>query len=542
MNNGQMKFIVKEKHIESGLNASRKNKICYSILMIIIFNFASLASYCGTTSVPIVFYENTYLCKSSSTKMKNSQNNFEFDIKCKKEFVCNEENKEGIDFILDKSTSRRSFISDYNIYCDTNKISLLGVGFFLGGVIGLLLHPSVISWIGSLPTIMCSLTIFALSSLIIVFVKNYYVGLFFFSMILLSNVLIVSMPYYITEMVKPEHRSIFMGINLSSLGLSGLYSNAIIYYFNDFHILFLINVGIVIIAIIMMKFLMVESIRTSFIRGNFLQIRDDLEYMAKLNSSTEEFIQWRDMVYAESEDHLSQLSMEKEDKNKYHLINFFSLFKIKSQLKNFAFFTLANFVNQYNLLFLQLEVKKSTNVIFTSNFSYIMDICGFYFGMFIIEWNLTKRWTSCVLLNLICGGLYISSGVIKLHDSFSYLFELNRFFNSAYFTALFTYNFEIYPTLIRATASSMNRTISRTLNFWTPYLMIKHDVLSYVFVGSMNLLSALLLVVLDIPETKGKVIEEFPIEFREKEIEISKEDTEDQYSSLQNKKTSTNEK
>src|SRR5690349_638211 len=103
--------LLREKHLEVGMIASRKNSSRYSFIMILIFMLGNLASNCSVSAIPILFYENTYLCKNTKS---------EFTIRCKKSFVCN--HKINQDYILDISKSRKSFISDYDIYCSKTKI------------------------------------------------------------------------------------------------------------------------------------------------------------------------------------------------------------------------------------------------------------------------------------------------------------------------------------------------------------------------------------------------------------------------------------
>ena len=152
-----------------------------------------------------------------------------------------------------------------------------------------------------------------------------------------------------------------------------------------------------------------------------------------------------------------------------------------------------------------------------SSIAFLIDIGGYIFASFVIECPIFKRKLSFILLNFIGFTFYLANGIIIFFTEFSYLIYLNRFINSSYFVVFQTYNLEMYPTLIRPHATSVNRLLSRIINVWTPTLMVNVRPAAYFLICSFMLTCGIFLITAGIEETKGKVIQEFPEEFQEVE-------------------------
>jgi hypothetical protein len=527
----QNNFTFPEKHVEQGLSITRSNSNKYSVIMICLIIFTTLGAHSIMSALPLFLYEDTYLCKLENSSIL-------FTEICKKSFVCDVKNKINIDYILDKNRSMRSLISDYDIFCSDTKITLFGISFFIFGSIGVIINPYLIKSIGTLNDICLNVFTNGIFYLLLLLIKNYYVGLICFSLMMTNQViLIITIPFYIVEMSKPKQRSTFMCCFLIMMSISGLFCNMIAYLTNSYNKLLIALVAILVVSPIFLKLFLVDSIRSLYIRGRYKEVLDNLEYIAKVNNSSNEYFKWKETLLKEhgnNHRHISYINEENKENSRHHSvssvnsvneqasdklkeINFWSIWCIKSQVKNIILFTLASFINQFNLLFFQLEMKKTDNFFRDTSIAFVIDIFGYIFGGLIMECPIFKRKITFTMINFFGFATCYANGIVLIFSHFTYISFVNRFNNSAYFIVFQTFNFETYPTLIRSHATSVNRLLSRICNVWTAIIMVNVRPAAYFFIGSFMLAVGIFLVCADVQETKDKVIEEFPIEFKDKQ-------------------------
>ena len=223
--------------------------------------------------IHVLLYENTYLCKDASSQ--------KFSKICTKDFVCNQKNIQGVDYILDQSKKINSLITDYDIYCSNVKITMFGISFFVFGSLGIIINPYIIKTIGTLDSIFYNILGYGILFIILALVKNYYVGIIVYCLMMaIFIILITTIPFYIVEMSKPSFRSVFICLSLTMMAVCGLMCNLITYLTGDYNITLYICSCISFISLIFIKIVLVDSVRSNFIRGRFKQIFIDLEKIA----------------------------------------------------------------------------------------------------------------------------------------------------------------------------------------------------------------------------------------------------------------------
>ena len=91
---------------------------------------------------------------------------------------------------------------------------------------------------------------------------------------------------------------------------------------------------------------------------------------------------------------------------------------------------------------------------------------------------------------------------------------INRIFVSAGMTVILLFNFESYPTLLRATSTSMNKFFAMVFNIFTPYLITHSRLLMFLLISMLFFVGSYL--VLKLSETQGKKLKELPPEMTDK--------------------------
>lgn len=499
---------LSEKQIEAAINSSRSNRYTYSILAIILLFLGNIGGYLALTSIPILMYEPKYLCYSKVTK--------EFTLECGVEKVCLKINQLGTDYIIDPETVNvRSLITAFDLYCSKGKKIVLGTSYFIGGMIGIILIPFFISWMGCLNTIVLGYLLFFLSGGLLSFINNIIIVMILYIIFHISlNLIMTCVPQYLIEMTEPKHRSFFIGIQFLSVGFSGYLSVLISYYTLDYRYVLVAGSAVCLIFGILTKIFLVDSIRTSFIRGKQYDILKDLEYIAKVNQSQIEYRVWRDQNINRG----AILHKPTNDDKKYNYPSFMSIWKYKSQIKLIVLFSFVSFLANYGLLLIQFEIKKQDDFFSSLAIAFSSDIVGVVIGCGSTEIPALKRKISFMMIIFSLIVSYFCNA-IAYSQHYTGMFILMRIFAYAIFSNYTIYNFEIYPTMIRPTGVAINRIFARVFNLWTPYLMISFPRTGYIL--GVFFCAAILgmTCIFPVEETKGEVIREFPkevIEEREK--------------------------
>ena len=509
-------YHLSPKQIETAISTSRKNHCTYSILMITLFFLANTSSYISLTSIPIFYYEPQYLCSDQFGS---------FTKQCSKSFICNDTHIRGYDYIdSPNNEDLRSFITGLNIYCNKPKTVFLSTCYFIGGLIGIILIPFLVSSIGCLNTIVLGYLVFFISSCFLSFITIYAMFVIMYILLNMSlSFLITCVPQYIIEMVDPTHRALFICLNFLSFGFSGYLSTLIAYKTKDYKYVIAASAAITLVIGVVIKFVLIDSVRTNFIQGKQKEIIRNLEYVAKMNKSQLEFKVWKD---TQSQSQLKQyhnnISSSSTSNNKYNAVSFLSIFKYSSQNKLIILFSLVSFSVNYALLLVQLEITKHNKFFTALAWAFTCDIIGLVIGCFSAEISVLKRKYSFLSINIALIVTYFIAG-ISFNKQYTIMFIVHRVFVYALFGNYTLYNFEVYPTMTRPIGVSINRIFARVFNLWTPYLMISAPRWGYFLGVVFTGIIIAMIFLFELPETKNEVIKEFPREV-EKDVIGKKND------------------
>jgi hypothetical protein len=237
-------------------------------------------------------------------------------------------------------------------------------------------------------------------------------------------------PQYIIEMVDPTHRALFICLNFLSLGFSGYLSTLIAYKTNDYKYVIAASAAITLVIGVVIKFVLIDSVRTNFIQGKQKEIIRNLEYVAKMNKSQLEFKVWKD-----TQSQLKQCyntSSSSSTNNKYNAVSFLSIFKYSSQNKLIILFSLVSFSVNYALLLVQLEITKHNKFFTALAWAFTCDIIGLVIGCFSAEITVLKRKYSFLLINIALIITYFIAG-ISFNKQYTIMFIVHRVFVYALF-------------------------------------------------------------------------------------------------------------
>ena len=522
----------KSKKLEEGMKSSRQNSSLYLIIVSIIFIFSNIAALTPLTGIPVFFYNHKYLCKNG-----NSNN---FNSICSQKFICSNNKKLNIDYIIDKKydANLHSFITTFNIYCSRTKIVFLASSFFIGQLIGTIIYPYFISFLGIINTLSLNYFLIFLSYLIMAKYNYYYIALFFYNISSLSfQICMLSFKQYIVEMSEPSKRSIYLLFNLLSQIFSGFFVVFVSYITLDYNYLLIFSSFICIIGAILLKIFVVESIRILFVKGKIQELMENLEYISKINKSKQYFDEWKKNNLNIFYNNLNNLNINDENTNplidKDNLnnneilinkdnvdddiylneneINYVSIWKYPSQVKLIILFSFATFYVNYSLVLAQFEISKQNKFFLSLLEGYTCDMVGYFFGILITELKNYSRNVCFLFLTFLLSLIFLIHSIFYYkHNQFLFIFF--RIFINSLDANFNLYNFESFPTLSRSIGVAINRIFGKFFNIWTPLLMINFPKFGYLCGLFFGVILFLLSIFLSPKEEKNHMINEFPIE------------------------------
>ena len=517
----------KTKILEEGMISSRRNSSLYLIVVSIIFIFANIAAITPLTGIPIFFYNHKYLCKESNSLKQ-------FNIRCSRNFVCSNNNKLNIDYILDRknNVNLNSFITSFDIYCSPIKRTLLASSFFFGQLIGTIIYPYLISFFGIINSLSLGYFTIFLSYLIIAKYDTYFITIISYIISSLAfQICMIGFKQYIVEMSESSKRPIYLLFNLLSQIISGFFVVLISYLTLDYKYLLLISSVICILGVILVKLYVVESIRILFVQGKIEKLMENLEYISKINNSKQYFDEWKrnnkDIFFNNNSlnnenldpliDKNNDISNNSEKLKKYNSsdlneLNYLSIWKYPSQVKLIILFSFATFYGNYSLVLSQFGVGKQKKFFFSLLEGYFCDMIGYFLGILITELKNVTRKTCFLFLTFLLSLIFAIQWIFySFHNQYSFIF-LRIFINSL--DANFNlYNFESFPTLARSTGVAINRIFGKFFNIFTPLLMINFMRIAFLCGLIFGIILFLLSLILGPKEAKDHKINEFPIEF-----------------------------
>jgi hypothetical protein len=287
----------------------------------------------------------------------------------------------------------------------------------------------------------------------------------------------------------------------------------------------------------------VESIRFSFLIKDYVSIFKNLEFIAKFNGNKEKYTAWLDDLETDSpskepfskygqvsrkevelnsvdlydetakSNHFHKEEPKKQYSNNLKSINFYSILRFKSQINTIIIFTFIIFTIKFSNVFLLLELghtKTLNNMIIF----FIIDSITNIVSALLVEKPFIGRKNFTIFIMFVNGILFTFGFFWYRMNKYNFFLNvINRIFVSGGLTVILLYNFESYPTLIRATSTSFNKFFAMVFNIFTPYLITKFRLSMFLIVAFFFFIGSYL--VLSLKETQGKKLKELPPEIED---------------------------
>ena len=430
----------------------------------------------------------------------------------------------GVDkLIFDDSKPVSSLVTDYQLYCDETKVSLIGMSIYAGMLFGAFISYLFADFYGRKHTLVSITPLYIILSVTFAFVKDifklYYVSLIFLFFIgLFSYILMITLLVYICEIVYFKHIPIFVTIIVSGLPLNGMISNLMFEYFNNTNWKWgiVVNSGIVLIVYLLLVIYIVESPIYYLNNGNVDLFKKNLNKISKKNNGKAldegeyEFLysaENESMAISEHEikeidnsllpkqdaEELLIDTSAKKDKSilsisteasssifgKYKMKDYspLDLLRYKSQISNFL---ILSFLWGINIIILHGLNIQSKNVYDNNNYyfliyfvSLIVDLIGYYLILYLILNSYFGFHKTLVSLQLLSLSILMFS--LLLNDEKDSLLNticlyISKFCSSCMYSLLTIITIEIYPTMIRTKGLGVNKGIGKIGGIIAPFL------------------------------------------------------------------------
>lgn len=188
-------------------------------------------------------------------------------------------------YTLIKSLSKSSWVTDYGIFCDKFKVSLIGSLYCLGSLVGSMLVHSVLSAKGPKNGLIISAYMFSFTLFFISVMGNHLVVLY--SCVFLFG--LSGLPMFIfkinviSEITSKSNRPFLNNIIISAHAIAMM----IFYFFFENgvqwrYIFYVTSIGLVFVTIAL-QIISVESPRHLYVQGKILDVLTNLSYIHKIN-------------------------------------------------------------------------------------------------------------------------------------------------------------------------------------------------------------------------------------------------------------------
>jgi len=272
---------MKSEDIDNGIHASGASH-SYQYIMILSFFFLKVVTDSFYAPLPYFFMDPKIECYNTTTTIKTI-NTFD-TYQCGYQETCHTNNDifnlkslKKIEF-RDDPSSKRTFINDFNIYCDFLKIGLLISSASIGSIITNIICPILTENLGRMLTIKLTLVadILIKSSLLyFTNITNVYIILLLINVT--NNTIYNTTSLYINEMVSKNHRGIFSCFFNSLFGISGICFTLIYHYTDSWKWLHGFSILSGFIALIVSICFLKESIRFLHLRKRSEEIIESLK-------------------------------------------------------------------------------------------------------------------------------------------------------------------------------------------------------------------------------------------------------------------------
>jgi len=183
-----------------------------------------------------------------------------------------------------KEKSKSSLVTDFNIFCDEDKVSLIGSSLFLGVMLGSFISYFFSDKIGRKKTIVLFSILYSATQFCYLFNENLYV---LYSMLLISglfySIIVLSSILLLNEVIDVELTAIFTTIIYNAYPVFGILFNFLFKELNDWRLIFCI-VGIIhLLSTIILAVFLEESPRFYFGSRDLNSLRNCLTKIASVN-------------------------------------------------------------------------------------------------------------------------------------------------------------------------------------------------------------------------------------------------------------------
>lgn len=246
------------------------------ITLLIIFLLNGTSEFLATT-IPLL--EITPVVKYYSEAKKD------FVIEQATYKLCNETLKYA-KYSIVEDMSKTSLVKDFDIFCNKDKVSLIGISLFLGVTLGYLISYIFSDKIGRKKTIILFSTLYAINQIVYIFIGNEYL---LYALLLLSgmfySITILASFLLMNEVIDTTLTAIFRTIIYNSVPFFGILFTFLFKEINDWKVIFTVIAIVQILTTIIFAIFIEESPRFHFAHGDLESLKKVLMQISKINNT-----------------------------------------------------------------------------------------------------------------------------------------------------------------------------------------------------------------------------------------------------------------
>jgi hypothetical protein len=369
----------------------------------------------------------------------------------------------------EKLNHEYSFLTYFDIYCDSFKISLLGSTMSIGHCIAIMMIPFLTEKFGYLNTIYINLFFDLAVRLIMIFVKEFYTFTILLTLGTFGGQIYFAVPtYYLMEIAEPKHRGIINMISHSFCPLAGIIFAISFHITKSWISLQIIFSIIIMISIPLLYFFISESPIFLHRSNQYDKMHESLQNIAKINNKEDLYLQWRNaLVHDEGqvENNKKQVSL----KESVQLI-----FSYPAEILNFSIFMLIHFTTWIGMLYICLDLNANPDMLWTPIIFFSLDcLIYIFYGILMDAKIVGRKIVSLIFTLVVMTGLTVKYILImKYNESsvFSVLEYIVRFSVDVSTQAYQIYTIESYSLDVMIFATSINRLFGRLGGIIIPFL------------------------------------------------------------------------
>ena len=198
--------------------------------------------------------------------------------------LCNDSITNNFELIILTDKSKSSIVTDFKIYCDQNKVSLIGSSLFIGVMLGSFLSYFFSDKMGRKKTAILFSFLYCINQALFILVNNLYLlylllflSGFFYSIIVLTLIVLMN------EVIDIQLTAIFTTTIHNAYPFCGIIYTLMFKNLNDWRIIFVFSCIIHFCFTMVLTFYIEESPRFYFSNKNLPELKKVLSNIAKKN-------------------------------------------------------------------------------------------------------------------------------------------------------------------------------------------------------------------------------------------------------------------